>query len=105
MAESLRRNVDVREKIIDTAIDLFSARGFRGTSIRDIANASGLHMSNIYHYFGSKEGLMQALLQKSAGLMTREIIQVAEKDMAPLDRFKLILKTHVQRFWSMCLAC
>ncbi|MFH1350971.1 MAG: TetR family transcriptional regulator [Pseudomonadota bacterium] len=95
LTESLKRHIDVREKIIDTAIELFAAKGFRGTSIRDIASSAGLHMSNIYHYFGSKEGLMQALLQKSSRLMAHEMRQVSQKEMDPIKRFKLLLKTHV----------
>jgi AcrR family transcriptional regulator len=43
-----------RDKILEASLDLFAAKGFRGTSIRDIANAVGISISNIYHYFGNK---------------------------------------------------
>ena len=52
-----------KDKIIRVAIDLFSAKGFKGTSIRDIASAMGMSISNIYHYFGNKEGLWLAILE------------------------------------------
>ncbi len=55
-----------KDKLLKTAIDLFAAKGFKGTSIRDIAQAMGMSISNIYHYFGSKEGLMLAILENSS---------------------------------------
>ena len=45
-----------KEKVLQVAIKLFSAKGFKGTSIRDIAQAMNMSISNIYHYFGNKEG-------------------------------------------------
>ena len=54
-----------RDKIIETALDLFAFKGFDGTSMRDVANSIGISISNIYHYFGNKEGLILAVLDDS----------------------------------------
>ena len=40
-----------REELLQAALDLFSENGFKGTSIRDIANSLGVSVSVIYHYF------------------------------------------------------
>ena len=50
-----------KERMIEVAIDLFSAKGYKGTSIRDIARAMGVSISNICHYFDNKEGLWLAI--------------------------------------------
>jgi len=84
-----------REQIIKKAIDLFAARGFRGTSIRDIARSMDMSISNIYHYFGNKEGLMLAVLKYSTDKMINNVREVSSLDMDPLDRFKLLVKTHI----------
>ena len=86
-----------KDMIIRVAIDLFSAKGFKGTSIRDIAHAMGMSISNIYHYFGSKEGLWLAILERSAEGIVDELRQVSELEMEPLARFKLLLETHISR--------
>jgi AcrR family transcriptional regulator len=52
--------------VIRAAADLFAARGFAGTSISSIRNASGLLPSSIYWEFGSKEGILVAVLEDSA---------------------------------------
>ena len=57
---------DTRERVIRAAAELFSARGFAGTSISAIREASGVLPSSIYWEFGSKEGLLAAVLQDAA---------------------------------------
>ncbi|MGD2124807.1 MAG: TetR/AcrR family transcriptional regulator [Desulfobacteraceae bacterium] len=85
----------MKDQIINVAIDLFSARGFNGTSIRDISAATGMSISNIYHYFVNKEGLLLAILQRSSRRLLDELRQVCGMDLEPLDRFEALLETHI----------
>jgi AcrR family transcriptional regulator len=85
-----------RDKLLKTAIDLFAAKGFKGTSIRDIAQAMGMSISNIYHYFGSKEGLLLAVLEESSRRLLDRLKQVTRMDLEPRERFKLLLETHIR---------
>lgn len=88
--------IEGKEKLLMTAIDLFAAKGFRGTSIRNIAQAMGMSISNIYHYFGSKEGLMLAILEESSQRLVERLKAITQRDMEPLERFKLLLETHIR---------
>ncbi len=92
----MRNLIEGKEKLLMTAIDLFAAKGFRGTSIRDIAQAMGMSISNIYHYFGSKEGLLLAILEESSQRLVDRLKQITRMDMEPLERFKLLLETHIR---------
>jgi AcrR family transcriptional regulator len=49
----------VKDRLLDTAEGLFCERGFKGTSIRDIAAAAGCNIASVNYYFGSKEGLYE----------------------------------------------
>jgi len=51
-----------QKKLIEFAIELFGANGFKGTSIRNIAKTMGMTISNIYYYFDNKYGLLLAVL-------------------------------------------
>jgi AcrR family transcriptional regulator len=53
-----------RERLLDTALKLFAAQGFAGTSIRQIAQAVGVKESAIYAHFASKEALYQTLFEQ-----------------------------------------
>jgi AcrR family transcriptional regulator len=51
-----------RQNILDTALSLMAQRGVAGTSMRDLAAATGLNVASLYHYFPSKQDLLVAVL-------------------------------------------
>ncbi|HMO52946.1 MAG TPA: TetR/AcrR family transcriptional regulator, partial [Tepidiformaceae bacterium] len=55
-----------RSRILQAASDLFSSAGFAGTSIAEIRKRSGASASSICHEFGSKEGILAAVLEETA---------------------------------------
>jgi len=50
---------------LETAAELFSTKGFAGTSMSDLAEHLGLSKAAIYHHFESKESIFQTLLESS----------------------------------------
>ena len=59
-----RRKTFVREEAIDRAIDVFMTKGYEGTSVKDLVDATGLHPGSLYNAFGSKEALYEAALER-----------------------------------------
>jgi len=90
------QNSDTAQKLIEVAIELFSTTGFIGTSIRDIAKATGMSISNIYYYFGNKDGLLLAILEHSSMHLLDSLRVVSKLEMETLERFKLLVRTHLQ---------
>jgi TetR/AcrR family transcriptional regulator len=58
----IRNPEGTKQSVLDAAERLFAERGFAGTSIRDIAMASGVSHPLIQHHFGTKECLYSAVL-------------------------------------------
>ena len=85
-----------KDRIFKTAISLFSAKGFRGTSIRDIANEMHISLSNIYHHFGNKEGLLVAILEHASKRLVDELRAVSEMDLPPVEKLKRLVETHIR---------
>ena len=54
-----------REQILRAAMDCFAARGFRGTTTRDIAAGVGITEAALYRHFESKEALYKAVLERA----------------------------------------
>ena len=52
-----------KEKILDAALELFSLHGYEATSIGQIAQAVGVQKSSIYSHFGSKQDILDSLIQ------------------------------------------
>lgn len=57
-----------REEIITAARDLFSRKGFHGTSVPEIARAAGISTGLIYYVFPSKDDILLACCQQVAAL-------------------------------------
>ncbi len=55
---------DTKEKILMTALDLFSQKGYEGTNIRELAAALHLVKSGVYRHYESKEAIWNALLDR-----------------------------------------
>jgi AcrR family transcriptional regulator len=55
-----------REQILDATEKLMATRGYAATSISDIRKACGLPPSSIYWHFGSKEGVLAAVMERGA---------------------------------------
>lgn len=52
-----------RERILQVAQRLFSSRGYEGVGVQEIVTAAGVTKPTLYHYFRSKKGLLEALLE------------------------------------------
>jgi AcrR family transcriptional regulator len=64
----------VREaQMVAAAERLFSERGYHGVSMDEIAAASGISKPMLYDYFGSKEGLLLACVERARGRLFEEI--------------------------------
>ncbi len=81
----------VREAILAAAKDLFTAKGYSGTTLSDIASESRVTMSNIYNYFPSKLGILYALyepwLDHRLDLLGAEVARIRD----PRRRLRKIL--------------
>jgi AcrR family transcriptional regulator len=54
--------MDNRETILAKALDLFTSRGYDAVGVQEIADAAAITKPTLYHYFGSKQGLLKSLL-------------------------------------------
>jgi AcrR family transcriptional regulator len=61
---SYAKGVAKREEILTRALEVIAREGFRGASVREIADAVGLSQAGLLHYFGSKEQLFVEILRK-----------------------------------------
>ena len=58
------RSTDKREEVLDIASENFLSKGFDGTSINVMAREAGISKESIYRYFGSKEDLFLAVVER-----------------------------------------
>lgn len=87
---------NTRNRLIKYSTDLFYERGYADTSIRQIAQETGLNSANIYYYFKDKEGLLFEVIKSGAVDILEALLEVEKRHTDPLDCLKAMLRTHLR---------
>jgi len=85
-----------RQELLEVAGSLFDRKGYRGTSIRDIARTTDTSISNIYHYFGSKEGLWKEIQNNTVREIPGQLRAAIAGEGDPALQFKRLLGVHLK---------
>lgn len=81
---------ETRQQIKDAAFELFAQNGFSDTSVRAIAKKAGKSKGLIYHYFSSKEDILQAIFDDLTALGDQAMDFPEEQ--SPEERFQFMLE-------------
>jgi AcrR family transcriptional regulator len=84
-----------KQRIEQSALQLFAAKGFEATGIRDIADRAGLSTAALYHYMGSKDELLVAFMVESMTELTRVARAALEGAASPAAQLSALVRTHV----------
>lgn len=95
------RMSDFNEKqihIMEAAEKLFAAKGFEGSSVRDIADAAGVNLAMISYYFGSKEKMMEALFEYRGNFMKLKLENLlADESITPWEKIQAVVDQYLER--------
>ena len=81
-----------REKILDAAVELISERGYSATSVDALCRRAGIVKTALYWHFGSKEGLLAAVIDRVATAWIEEIQKSVYQVGEPTERFARALR-------------
>ena len=85
-----------RRQVLTVASELFAAKGFEATSIRDIATAAGMMSGSLYYHFASKEDLYIAVQDASISKIFNAVEQAIPGIADPWDRLEAAAIAHVE---------
>jgi AcrR family transcriptional regulator len=74
---------DIRQQIMDAAVELFSRRGYAATSVRQIADHVGVTAAMVHYYFGNKHSLLEEALRQSLEPLAAAVAEMREQGRAP----------------------
>ncbi|SEH84998.1 MULTISPECIES: TetR/AcrR family transcriptional regulator [unclassified Leifsonia] len=83
---SYAKGVAKRDEILEAALEVIAREGYRGASVKELAEAVGLSQAGLLHYFDSKDELFTAILRKRDEVDSRRF--GAMDDDAPLERIR-----------------
>lgn len=61
--QAQKKDLSVREKLLQGAVELFNRKGYAATTVREIVSFAGVSKPVLYYYFGNKEGIYLELLR------------------------------------------
>lgn len=84
----------LRESILDAAEELFSTQGYSSTSVREIAETTGVNPAMIHYYFGSKPALLQLVMERTLEPLAEALAEMKNAGQAPASEIsRLLMKT------------
>jgi TetR/AcrR family fatty acid metabolism transcriptional regulator len=89
-ARNERLAAEKRRVILDAAVRVFARRGFNGCRVSDIADEAGVAYGLVYHYFRSKDEVLDTLFLERWNVMLDVIRDLDETDLTPRDKLATI---------------
>ena len=81
---------DKRRQILDAAIRVFATRGFHACRVSDVADEAGVAYGLVYHYFGSKEEILNQLFSERWQLMLDAIGEIDRQEVPARDKLYMV---------------
>lgn len=82
-----RNAEETKRRILDAAEHEFARKGYDGARLRDVAEAAGVHHALLHHYWGDKEGVFGAVIERALGGVSTRALAILE---TPRDTRELI---------------
>jgi TetR/AcrR family fatty acid metabolism transcriptional regulator len=83
-------SIDKRRLILDAAIRVFAQRGFHHCRVSDVADEAGVAYGLVYHYFGSKEEILNQLFSERWQLMLDAIAEIDRQEVPARDKLYMV---------------
>ncbi len=84
-----------RGQIIRESARLFREKGYDGTSVRDIAAATGLQSGSWVYHFRTKQEILAAVMEEGLQQALERIEAIGRAGLAPREHFRELLRTHL----------
>jgi TetR/AcrR family transcriptional regulator, fatty acid metabolism regulator protein len=98
LAERTRAVEDKRRQLLDAAVRVFARKGFHASRVGDIAEEAGVAHGLLYHYFRSKDQVLEAVFHENWSILLTRIAGVEESGEPAADQIRHIAAI-VLRTW------
>lgn len=93
--EQIRQEPDARQRLIDAAIASFAAKGFHGTTTRDIASGAGMSPAALYVHHRSKEDLLHRISRSGHDRTLALVREAMASSEDPREQLLAVVRTFV----------
>jgi AcrR family transcriptional regulator len=90
-----RRGLKSRELVLDAAERVMAEHGFEAATLARVVEASGVPMSSVYHYYGSKDGILLAVMERGAERFFADLPRWDRRAGRPAQHLARVIATAV----------
>lgn len=90
-----KRGARSRQIVLDAAERVIAVHGYATASLASIVEEAGIPMSSMYHYFGSKEGVLLAVMERGAERFFAGLPEIAQRSGTPEEHLDEVVDTLV----------
>jgi TetR/AcrR family transcriptional regulator, fatty acid metabolism regulator protein len=98
LTERSTNGADKRRVILDAAVRVFARKGYHAARVGDIAREAGIAHGLLYHYFGSKEEVLETVFRENWRELLETFARIEASDESPLAQLEGIAKS-LLRTW------
>ena len=91
-----RRGVKSRELVLDAAERVMAKHGFEAATLARVVEEAGIPMSSVYHYFGSKDGILLAVMERGADRFFADLPEWDQRAGRPAEHLAKVISTAVR---------
>src|SRR6201995_1212754 len=91
-----RRGLRSRELVLDAAERVMAEDGFEAATLARVVEEAGIPMSSVYHYYGSKDGILLAVMERGAERFFADLPDWSGRAGRPAEHLATVLSTAAQ---------
>jgi AcrR family transcriptional regulator len=91
-----RRGMRSRELVLDAAERVMAEQGFEAATLARVVEQAGIPMSSVYHYYGSKDGILLAVMERGAERFFADLPDWNRRIGRPAEHLATVLSTTAQ---------
>ena len=91
-----RRGMRSRELVLDAAERVMAEHGFEAATLARVVEEAGIPMSSVYHYYGSKDGILLAVMERGAERFFADLPDWKHRIGRPAEHLATVLSTTAQ---------
>jgi len=88
-----RRGMRSRELVLDAAERVMAEQGFEAATIARVVEEAGIPLSSVYHYYGSKDGILLAVMERGAERFFGDLPEWDRRTGRPAEHLTRVLST------------
>lgn len=88
---------DIRQRILDAALQLFAHKGYGSTSVREVVESAGVTKPTLYYYFDGKEALFREVISSKLGEGDAIVAEALANGGSVVEKLRLAFRSMVGR--------